>query len=133
MIRSIKGKSAEVQVGDMLMRAKIDQLFLASETKVKTETKKISTTFNSTQKRANFNTELNIRGMRAEIAITEIDKFLDEALLAGVTEVRILHGKGEGVLRNIARDLLRKYKHVETYFDEHADRGGAGITIAILK
>lgn len=133
-IVKIKGKNAEVRVGEMTMRVKIDKLHRSQDLPDHSKKSGFSKpVFDRTGKRAMFQTELSIRGMRAEVAIQEIDKFLDEALLAGAAEVRILHGKGEGVLKNITHNMLRKYKHVESFYHEHADRGGEGITIVVLK
>ena len=82
---------------------------------------------------ANFSHELSIRGMRADEAMNKIESFLDEALLVGVDEVRIVHGKGYGVLREIARNISKDHPRVSSIEDEHADRGGAGISIIKLK
>jgi len=58
---------------------------------------------------------------------------MDDAVLLGVPEVRIIHGKGEGVLRKMVRDHLARNRHVSGVRDEHADRGGAGITIVTMR
>ena len=74
-----------------------------------------------------------MRGKRVEEVIGILDQFMDTAILLGQSEIRILHGKGEGVLRKVVRDHLRKYKEVASVADEHVERGGDGITIVILK
>ena len=71
--------------------------------------------------------------MRAEEAIQELAKFVDDAVLAGLPQVRIVHGKGEGVLRKITQDYLRKNRDISRFRDGEATEGGQGVTIAYLK
>lgn len=78
-------------------------------------------------------TQLDIRGQRAEPAKQIIEKFLDDAIIAGLREVRILHGKGSGALKQLTRDLLKNYKQIETYTDAPEEQGGAGITVITFK
>ncbi|HEX8040340.1 MAG TPA: Smr/MutS family protein, partial [Chryseosolibacter sp.] len=85
------------------------------------------------EKQANFNPTLDVRGKRVEEVLPLLEQFLDTALLLGHGELRILHGKGEGVLRKVAREHLSRVKQVATYHDEHVERGGDGITIVVLK
>ena len=65
--------------------------------------------------------------------VAELDRFLDDAILLSQGELKILHGKGEGVLRKIVRDRLKTVREVASFADEHVDRGGAGITVVVLK
>jgi len=81
---------------------------------------------------AAFQSTLDLRGARADEALTEIGDYLDEALLLGVKELRILHGKGEGTLRQIVRNYLNRNKNIASVKDEHADRGGSGITLVTI-
>jgi DNA mismatch repair protein MutS2 len=76
----------------------------------------------------NFNAELDLRGMRGENAIYEVEKYLDKAIMLGFPYVKIIHGKGDGILRKMIREYLKKYSQVNRVEDEHADRGGDGIT-----
>jgi DNA mismatch repair protein MutS2 len=85
------------------------------------------------ERRANFNQDLDVRGKRAEEALQELERFLDNALLFGTHEVRIIHGKGDGILRTVMREVLKTRKEIKHFHDEHADRGGAGITVVELK
>jgi DNA mismatch repair protein MutS2 len=75
---------------------------------------------------------LDIRGRRADEVQPVLQLFIDDAVLAGLREVRVLHGKGEGVLRKIVREELKRRREVTHYTDEHADRGGDGITVVTL-
>ena len=68
-----------------------------------------------------------------EEAEEELTKFVDEAVLAGLPSVRIVHGKGEGILRKMTRELLRKHSGVGVFRDGEPGEGGAGVTVATLK
>ena len=76
----------------------------------------------------NFNAELDLRGMRGEDAIFEVEKYLDKAIMLGFPYVKIIHGKGDGILRKLIREYVRKYSQVNRVEDEHQDRGGDGIS-----
>lgn len=77
---------------------------------------------------ADFKTEIDVRGMRTENALQEVEKQMDKALVLGYLSLRIVHGKGDGILRKMIREYLKKYSHVNRIEDEHADRGGDGIS-----
>jgi DNA mismatch repair protein MutS2 len=77
-------------------------------------------------------TELHLRAMRAEEAVELLERFIDDAVLAGLPSVRIVHGKGQGILRKITQDFLRRYPHVKSYRDGEPSEGGHGVTIAVL-
>ncbi|MBY0245572.1 MAG: endonuclease MutS2 [Sphingobacteriaceae bacterium] len=80
----------------------------------------------------NFKSELDLRGMRAENALYEVEKYLDKAIMMGFPSIKIIHGKGDGILRKLIREYLRKYSQVNRIEDEHADRGGDGISYVYL-
>jgi DNA mismatch repair protein MutS2 len=80
---------------------------------------------------ANFSPEIDVRGQRGEEALYNIEKVLDRAIMMGFGTIKILHGKGDGILRKLIREYLRKYEQVSRMEDEHADRGGDGITYVI--
>ncbi|GAA4148438.1 endonuclease MutS2 [Sphingobacterium kyonggiense] len=81
---------------------------------------------------ADFSPEVDVRGMRTEDALQKIELVLDRAVMIGYPSLKIIHGKGDGILRKFIRDYLRKYNHVSRFEDEHADRGGDGITYAYI-
>ena len=85
------------------------------------------------EKRARFNPTLDLRGHRAEEAIAELHQFLDTALLLSEKEVRILHGKGYGILMQIIRDELRASRDVRSFHPEKLELGGEGITVVELR
>ncbi|MVN22471.1 endonuclease MutS2 [Mucilaginibacter arboris] len=82
---------------------------------------------------ASFSPEIDVRGKRGEESLYEIEKYLDRAIMMGVGSLKIIHGKGDGILRKLIRDYLKKYNEVSHVEDEHADRGGDGITYVYLK
>ena len=87
---------------------------------------------NLSEKRLSFKPSIDIRGQRAEEAITNIQAFVDEAIMLNVSELRILHGKGSGILKEMIRNYLKSEPVVSSFRDEHVQFGGAGITIVEL-
>ncbi len=83
-------------------------------------------------RRASFRPDIDLRGKRADEAMQLVVDFIDEAIMVGASELRILHGKGTGVLRQLIREYLHTVDLVEWYGDDHVDRGGAGITVVKL-
>lgn len=137
-IKKIKGKQAEVFFGGIKTIVSIGKLVPAKHTPVNEEqmqhqkrVKKLGINLND--KMVHFTHELNLLGMRAEEAMVKVNAFLDEALLLGVDEVKIVHGKGAGVLREVVRNCTKDHSAIESVADEHADRGGAGISIVRFK
>jgi DNA mismatch repair protein MutS2 len=81
------------------------------------------------KKRLNFKSDIDIRGYRTDEALEEVQDLVDEAAMIGIGRVRILHGKGNGILRQEIRSLLKTIPFVKSFADEHVEFGGAGITI----
>jgi DNA mismatch repair protein MutS2 len=79
-----------------------------------------------------FKPEIDVRGKRAEEALREVTVLLDEAIMVGADEIRILHGKGDGILRQVIREYLRTVDVVDGFRDEHIQLGGSGITVVTL-
>jgi DNA mismatch repair protein MutS2 len=133
-ILSIQGKNATVQFGELKSITKIEKLekiTAAVEKEIVTRLRSVG--LDVFQKRSNFSDTLDVRGKRAEEVIPLLDQFMDTAILLGQGELKILHGKGEGVLRKVVRDHLKRYKEVASANDEHVERGGDGITVVVLK
>ena len=80
----------------------------------------------------NFKSDIDIRGKRGDEAIEKVRNFVDEAIVVGATELKILHGKGNGILKQMIREYLRTVDVVKSCRDEHVEHGGAGITVVIL-
>lgn len=85
------------------------------------------------QRMQTFSPELNLIGVRGEEATKLLENYLDEALLLGVKQVRIVHGKGYGILRKLVREQLQRMPQVEEISDEHIDFGGDGVTNVTLR
>ena len=81
------------------------------------------------ERKANFSTELDVRGERVTDALEIVMKYVDDALMLGVPSVRILHGKGTGALREEIQKYLRTVPGVVSAQDEHVQFGGAGVTV----
>lgn len=137
-VLSLRGKDAEVRMGDLKTNIKLNRLEKVSRKTFKEATdvrddRPRSQGVDMNEKMLNFSFNLDIRGKRGEEAIGEVDRFFDDALMLGYPELRIVHGKGDGILRTLVRNHLRGYKQVGKLEDEHADRGGAGVTIVKMK
>ena len=85
------------------------------------------------EKVTHFKLTIDVRGKRAEEALEQVAKYLDEALLISVKEINILHGKGNGILRRIIREFLSKQKEVASFQDAPPEAGGNGITKVFLR
>lgn len=135
MVQSVKGKNAIVQFGEMKSTISVSKLEKLTGHAVQEvgSTKLRSMGIKLHEKQARFNPILDVRGKRVEEASALLEQFMDDAILLGHGEIKILHGKGEGVLRKVVRDHLKRYKQVASFADEHVERGGDGITVVVLK
>ena len=131
-IINIKKEDAQVQFGSMKSFVKLNRLQKTNQIK-KEASKSRGKGVNILNKFAEFSHELTIRGLRAEEALPKIDAFFDEAIMHGINEVKVVHGKGHGVLRELLRNHLSDHPGIGKIADEHADRGGSGISIVTLK
>jgi DNA mismatch repair protein MutS2 len=129
----VKGANAIVQFGDLRSHVKVAQLIRSDRADPVVTTKARAMGLDIYKRQALFESTLDVRGKRVEEVIPALTQFLDDAILLGQGEVRILHGKGEGVLRKVVREQLKKTKGVSSFADEHVDRGGDGITVVVLK
>lgn len=130
---SIKDKQAVIEFGSARTTVKLNQLVRSDLVEPTSVSKARAMGVDVMRKQSSFVSTLDLRGKRAEEVVAELDRFLDDAILLSQGELRILHGKGEGVLRKIVRDRLKTVKEVASFADEHVDRGGAGITVVVLK
>jgi DNA mismatch repair protein MutS2 len=129
----LKGPNAIVQFGDLRSHVKVAQLVRSDRADPVVVTKARSMGLDIYKRQALFEPVFDVRGKRVEELIPALTQFLDDAILLGQGEVKILHGKGEGVLRKVVREQLKKTKGVSSFADEHVDRGGEGITVVVLK
>ncbi len=133
----IKGKKAVVESNSVRMTIPLSRLQSTAKQKIPTDRKAVSVSRgiydDMNEKRAHFNPTLDLRGHRAEEAISELHQFLDNAILLSEKEVRILHGKGYGILMQIISQELRAMHEVRTFHPEKIELGGAGITVVELR
>lgn len=132
----IQKDNAIVAFGMIKSTVKIESLEYVSRNQVKKDSKSkiVSATVSDDMrsKKLNFKQDIDVRGMRGEEALQAVMYFIDDAILVGVQRVRILHGTGTGILRQIIRDYLKTVNAVRDFHDEHVQFGGAGITVVDL-
>src|SRR5690554_1740237 len=133
-VMEIKGKNAMVAFGQLVTTVKLSRLEKLSRNAYKKELRQESTVSASLaqrmrDKKLSFKPDLDVRGMRAEEALDRVSQHLDEAVMCGAAQVKILHGKGTGALRLMIREYLNTLPFVRRFADEHVQFGGAGITI----
>ena len=136
-IESIDGKMATVIFGDMRTKMRTERLEHAEMPK-REEPKTYAAVSRDTReaidnRKLNFKQDLDVRGMRGDEAITAVTYFIDDAILVGMSRVRILHGTGSGILRQLIRQYLATVPAVTSFRDEHVQFGGAGITVVDLE
>lgn len=137
-VMEISGKNAVVMFGLMKTNVKTDRLERSDAPKPTTTIAKSTFVSSETQdrmyeKRLSFKQDIDVRGMRGDEAIQAVTYFIDDAILVGVSRVRILHGTGSGILRTLIRQYLSTVPGVADFRDEHVQFGGAGITVVDLK
>ena len=146
-VESINGSSAVVLFGGMKTKMRADRLEHAekpktSTTKAEERNQNIAGSYGVVSKdtrnvidsrKLNFKQDIDVRGMRGDEAINAITYFIDDAILVGVSRVRILHGTGTGILRQLIRQYLATIPNVTHYRDEHVQFGGSGITVVDLE
>lgn len=132
-VESVQGKEATVVFGDVRTKVKTSRL---EHTVKKPESTQLATFAISRETRQtidshklNFRQDLDVRGMRGDEALNAVQHFIDDAILVGMSRVRILHGKGNGILRQLIRQYLQSVPNVTSCKDEHVQFGGAGITV----
>ena len=135
-IESIQDKNVVVIFGGLRSTTAIKKIEHATPPK-KEEPRPYMTVGKQTReaidsKKLNFKQDLDVRGMRGEEALNAVMYFIDDATLVGMSRVRILHGTGTGILRQLIRQYLATVPAVTSYKDEHVQFGGAGITIVDL-
>ena len=148
-VESISGKQASVVFGDVRTKVKLEQLELANgDGKGVSASEKMPTgnkheglavqTSRMTRatiedRKQNFHQDIDVRGMRSDEAVDAVMHFIDDAILMGMSRVRILHGTGSGILRQLIRQYLNTVPNVKKAKDEHVQFGGAGITVVDLE
>lgn len=141
IVDDIKGNRVLVRFGSFNVRTTIEKLILASQAEVQLfesskqyhwkSSKSVINDLNA--KMADFRMSIDLRGKRPEEAKEALSQYIDQAVLLRINEVRILHGKGNGVLRTLVHELLHENPNVIRLEDEKLERGGHGITVVYLQ
>jgi DNA mismatch repair protein MutS2 len=137
-IESVKGKLAILFIGDLKATVHFSELAVATAKDLKSKSEERIPRnkpggVDLIQKHQVFTMQLDLRGKRTEEAITFTDRWINDAFILGIEEARILHGKGDGILRKMLRDHLKQFKQIVSMNDEHIDSGGAGITVLNMR
>ena len=133
VVQSLKGDKVQVAFGQLLTTVDRKRLRVVSNSEYREATRPVTArtvvSVDVAARKLNFKDHIDVRGMRASEAVEAVQSFIDDALMVGVGSVTILHGKGTGALKEEIRRYLRTVPDIAGVADEHADRGGAGITV----
>jgi DNA mismatch repair protein MutS2 len=132
-IIAFKGKMVQVETGSLRFFVPLEKI----ERITRSELKKIIRSNQAirendpaiVQRNINFKPEIDVRGVRGEEAINQVRDLIDNALIVQHRNLRILHGKGNGILRQLIREYLATVDVVKSFRDEHVEFGGSGITV----
>lgn len=137
VVQSVKGRKAQVAFGQMLTTVDKERLTVVSNSEyreaTRPQTARTVVAADISARKLRFRDHIDVRGMRAAEALDAVQDFIDDALMVGVGSVTILHGKGTGALKEEIRRYLGSVPEVASAVDEHADRGGAGITVVTFE
>ncbi len=129
-VEEIKDNTAMITFGNLRTFVKIDEL---QKIKVKYQNKEKIKVKIEMEKEESFIFGIDIRGKRGEEAIEKIAKYIDNAILSNASEIKILHGTGDGILRNLVRQYLKSLPNIEWFGDADIRLGGQGITLVRFK
>lgn len=138
-IAKVSSKAIVVNIGNISSKLTPDKVERITSNEyrdaVKTVAPKVSSVHidsSITERKLSFSPELDVRGERLNDAIEKVTRYIDDAVMLGIPGVRIIHGKGTGVLRDEIQKLLRTMPGVEKVADEHIQFGGTGVTVVTL-
>ncbi len=139
-VTKVSGKAVVVIIGNISTKLPHDKVERITSNEFKSAVKetarpapsmKVDSSIN--ERKLNFSTEMDVRGERLNDAIEKVTRYVDDAVMVGVSSVRIIHGKGTGVLRDELQKLLRTMPGVASVRDEHIQFGGTGVTIVTFE
>ncbi len=135
VVRALDGERAEVQIGNLRVRARLSELVIkGNATTLQTEdSRHLTLVPRLPSSVVSPGVELDLRGQRADEALEMLDRYLDRAYLARLPWVRIIHGKGTGKLRQVVRQALARHPHVQGFESGAPGEGGEGVTVATLE
>ncbi len=135
-VMEINGKNALVAFGQLITNVKLNRLEKISNKQVKQAMRSMNQNSLGAnlsekvrQRKLTFKPDIDVRGQRTDEAIQNVTNHIDDAIMCEVSSVKILHGKGNGILRQMLREMLNTMPHVRSFRDEHIQQGGSGITI----
>jgi DNA mismatch repair protein MutS2 len=128
-ISKIKGQKADVEMGGITVNAPLRDLLPA----VEPVTQSFTLNHSDIQRAADFDAKIDLRGMSKDEALMVLEKFVDNALMTNAASLRVLHGKGDGILRRIVRQKLKEYGgNISNVYHPEQENGGDGVTIIEL-
>ena len=135
-VSKVSAKAVVVMIGNISSKMPLDKVERITSNEFKSAVKEsarpvttIKMDTSISERKLNFKTEIDLRGERLNDAIEKVMHYVDDAIMVGVPSVRIIHGKGTGVLRDEIQKYLRTTPGVSKVRDEHIQFGGTGVTI----
>lgn len=135
-VAKVSAKAVVITVGNISTKLPLDKVERITSNEFKNAVKEIARPVSTirvdtsiNERKLNFSTELDVRGERLNDAVEKVVRYVDDAIMVGVSSVRIIHGKGTGVLRDEIQKLLKTMPGVASVRDEHIQFGGTGVTI----
>jgi DNA mismatch repair protein MutS2 len=139
-VTKVSAKAVTVVIGHISSKMPLDKVERITSNEFKTAVKESSKHVSTikvdssiSERKLNFKTEIDLRGARLNDAIEQVTRYVDDAIMLGIGSVRIIHGKGTGVLRDEIQKLLRTMPGVASARDEHIQFGGSGVTIVTFE
>ena len=132
-LKEVNGNTAVVMSGGLRLKTKYRKLVKVEDASKRKKEQKVKVNFEDGSRYKAVKPQINIRGMRGNEAIKEVQHYLDNAIAAGRGEVQIVHGKGEGILKKLVHEYLDNRKEVKSYELAPIQQGGAGCTVVQLK
>ena len=135
-IAKVSAKAVVVIIGNISSKMPLDKVERITSNEFKNAVKETSRPVSAikvdssiNERKLNFSTELDVRGERLNDAIEKVTRYIDDAIMLNISSVRIIHGKGTGVLRDEIQKFVRTMPGVASVRDEHIQFGGTGVTI----
>ena len=132
----VSAKAVVVTIGNISSKMPLDKVERITSNEFKSAVKENNRPVSSvkvdsslSERKLNFSTELDVRGERLNDAVEKVTRYIDDAIMLNVSSVRIIHGKGTGVLRDELQKLIRTMPGVASAKDEHIQFGGSGVTV----
>ena len=139
-VTKVSAKAVVVIIGNISSKMPLDKVERITSNEFKTAVKENSKPVSMikydssiSERKLNFSTEIDLRGERLNDAIEKVTRYIDDAVMLGISSVRIIHGKGTGVLRDEIQKLVRTMPGVASARDEHIQFGGTGVTIVTFE